>query len=54
MISPFNLFWMSNEMIEVLNKSIKRLAKKKPEEMLSDKNFRFFQKNELNLDLAEI
>ena len=30
------------------------MAKKDPQQMLSDKNFRFFQKSELNLDLAEI
>ena len=53
-ISPFNLFWMQNDMLEILNKSIKRMAKKDPQQMLSDKNFRFFQKSELNLDLAEI
>lgn len=41
-------------MLEILNKSIKRMAKKNPQQMLSDKNFRFFQKSELNLDLAEI
>ena len=45
---------MQNDMLEILNKSIKRIAKKNPQQMLSDKNFRFFQKSELNLDLAEI
>lgn len=55
MISPFNLFWMQNDMIEVVTRNLRKISKiKKSEDMLNDKNFRFFQKSELNLDLAEI
>ena len=68
-ISPFNFHFNQTEMIEVLTKQI-RAAKRSiqkpggsqkaaPNEsqkaaLLSDANFKYFTKTELNLDLAEI